>query len=192
VNWTGDKLEVTRREVLFTGQYLSIIKKYFQTEKGEYFWETVERTRSKGDAVVIIPITGDGELILERNWRAASEQFVIQFPAGLNDKTGETEEEVARRELLEETGYLARELIPILRAPESPALISTGLSHYLAPGVVWIGCTNPDFAENIEVIKIPLNKVKDYLLNLPPDTCIDLRVPGILWFLEKSGSLKSF
>lgn len=52
-------------------------------------------------AVVIIASTKGRELVLERNWRAPLESFVIQFPAGLSDKEEESEEEVARRELQE-------------------------------------------------------------------------------------------
>ena len=65
-------------------------------------------------AVVIVALTTEGELILERNWRAPLESFVVQFPAGLSDREGESEEEVARRELLEETGYTADRLIPVI------------------------------------------------------------------------------
>jgi len=65
----------------------------------------VERTNVPYEigAVVVIPMTKKQELIFEKNWRIPLETPVIQFPAGLIDK--ESAEVVARRELLEETGY---------------------------------------------------------------------------------------
>jgi len=80
-----------------------LARKHLETGSREQgIWETVERKNvyNKG-AVVIIASTKERELVLERNWRAPLESFVIQFPAGLSDKEGESEEEVAKRELLE-------------------------------------------------------------------------------------------
>ncbi len=59
-------------------------------------------------AVVIIPILDDGRVVLERQFRYPIGQVMIEFPAGkLNP--GEDRLACARRELLEETGYRARE-----------------------------------------------------------------------------------
>ena len=44
-----------------------------------------------------------------------------------------------------------------------------------------------EIGEEIGVLKIPVDKISDFLLNLPEDTELDLRVPGILWILEKRG-----
>lgn len=178
-------MKITCKEVNYTGKFLRFITKYFENDTGTGIWESVERTAANKDAIVIIAITKEDELILERNWRIPVESYIIQLPAGLNDKEGESEEDVARRELLEETGYLAKNLEFIMKAPESPGLLATSLSHYLARDVEYTGKAKRDAAEQIEVIKIPLSKVGDFLLNPPPDTSIDLRVPGILWYLEK-------
>jgi len=180
-------MNITSREIAFEGKYLRLIRKYVQTDDGkEHIWETVERRNiyNRG-AVVIIPITPQKEVILEKNWRLPIESFVIQFPAGLTDQESESEEETARRELLEETGYLAKELIPIIPTPLCPALIPTEANHFLAPDVEFVGIEREDTTEEIEVLKVPVEELSDFLLNLPEDTSLDLRVPGILWVLEK-------
>lgn len=183
-------MKIIRKEVNYTGKFLRFISKYFENGAGTGVWESVERTLADKDAVVIIAITKDNELIMERNWRIPIESYIIQLPAGLNDKEGETEEEIARRELLEETGYLAKDIIPLIKTPESPGLLPTSLSHYLARNVEYAGEPQHEAAEQIEVIKVPLNKITDFLLNLPSSTSIDLRVPGILWYLEKQGLIE--
>ncbi len=87
-------MKIIKREIAFEGKYLQFVRKHFKTTMGEEgIWETVERKNIHGEgAVVIIPLTKERELILERNWRAPLESFVIQFPAGLSDREGEGEE----------------------------------------------------------------------------------------------------
>lgn len=59
-------------------------------------------------AVVVIPLLDDGRLVLERQFRYPLQQVMIEFPAGKLDH-GEDPLACGRRELLEETGYTARE-----------------------------------------------------------------------------------
>ena len=59
-------------------------------------------------AVVMIPLLDDGRLVLERQYRYPMQRVMIEFPAGKLDH-GEDPLACARRELLEETGYTARE-----------------------------------------------------------------------------------
>ena len=179
-------MEITKQETLYEGKYLRMVKRHFKTDTGESDWETIERKNIHGKgAVVIIALTKEKEVILERNWRVPLASFVIQFPAGLCDKEGESEEETARRELLEETGYRAEQLIPIIPAPLCPALTPTRATHFFAPKVELVGRENKEMDEKIEVLKVPIEKLDDFLLNLPKDTELDLRVPGILWVLER-------
>lgn len=184
-------MKITGNRVAYEGKYLRILNKSYTTDTGEKgIWETVERTNIfGGGSVVIVPITKDNEIIFEKNWRVPSESWVIQFPAGLTDKKGESEEEAARRELLEETGYLARELIPIITTPLSPDLTPTQAMHFLARDVEYIGRQgeiSPNEAMS-EIIKVPFERMREFLLNLPEGVGLDLRVPGILWILEKKG-----
>jgi len=180
-------MRIIHRGTLYEGKYLRIVGKYFRTITGkEGYWETVERKNIYGKgAVIVVAQTKEKEIILERNWRFPTDSFIIQFPAGLTDREGESEEETARRELLEETGYKAEILIPIITTPLSPALTPTRATHFFAPRVELVGKQKKDTAERIEILKIPVAKLDDFLLNLPKDTELDLRVPGILWILER-------
>ncbi len=50
-----------------------------------------------------------------------------------------------------------------------------------------MGKREKEISEEIEVLTVLRDKISDFLLNLPEDTELDLRVPGILWILEKRG-----
>lgn len=180
-------MKITGKEIVFEGDYLKLVRKHFETAKGEKgVWETIERKNIYGEgAVVIIGLTKERELILERNWRVPLESFVVQFPAGLTDREEESKEETARRELLEETGYKAKKLFPIISLPLCPVLTPTTATHFFAPEVEFVAKGKKEVTEEIEVLKVPVEKVDDFLLNLPQDTKLDLRVPGILWVLER-------
>jgi ADP-ribose pyrophosphatase len=180
-------MKITKKVPVYQGKFIRVVNKYFLTDTGqEGVWETVERTNiyDRG-AVVIIAVTKDKEMLFERNWRAPSESWVIQFPAGLTDVKGESEQETARRELLEETGYQADKLIPVIASPLSPDLTPTVAMHFFAPDVEFTAPPRRDLSEKIEVIKVPLDKVAEFLLKLPPDTSLDLRVTGALWVMGK-------
>lgn len=59
-------------------------------------------------AAVIVPLLDDGRLVLERQYRYPMQRVMLEFPAGKLDPD-EDPLVCARRELLEETGYRARE-----------------------------------------------------------------------------------
>lgn len=97
---------------LYEGKYLRVLK------KGP--WEYVERTHSN-EAVVILAVTDDDRVILTEQFRIPVGAPVIEFPAGLlkdpGSPEGETKEEAAIRELLEETGYQAEAVELLASAP---------------------------------------------------------------------------
>lgn len=61
-------------------------------------------------AVVVVPVLGNGNLLLERQFRYPLGRVFIELPAGKID-AGEPPLETGRRELLEETGYSAQEWV---------------------------------------------------------------------------------
>lgn len=180
-------MRVTGKKILFEGNYLRLVRKDIEAEpRGKWTWETVERVKVYGrGAVVIAAVTTEKELILERNWRAPLESYILQFPAGVMDIEGESEADAARRELIEETGYRAKELLPIISVPLTPDFTATRATHFFAPDVELTGEGFTDVPEVIEVVKVPLGQLEDYFLNVPTDTEIDLRVPGLIWILRQ-------
>ncbi|MFT3685343.1 MAG: NUDIX hydrolase [Phycisphaerales bacterium] len=68
-------------------------------------------------AVVVVPVMEDGRLVLIRNFRVAVEDtgaWVLEFCAGTLDIPGEDPIDCAARELIEECGYRAKSMTPLL------------------------------------------------------------------------------
>lgn len=95
----------TESDELFSGHFLKARRDTVRLPNGSS--ATREYIVHPG-AVMIIAQLDDGRLVLERQFRYPVGQVMIEFPAGKLDP-GEDSLACARRELLEETGYTARE-----------------------------------------------------------------------------------
>jgi 8-oxo-dGTP pyrophosphatase MutT (NUDIX family) len=130
--------------------------------------------------VGIVPITDQGEVILIKQFRPPVNGYVIELPAGLCD-IGETLEDAAGRELIEETGYAAGRLSFLVKGPMSSGSSSELLTVFVATDLTYVGIGKRDETENIGVFKIPLADLASALLRLQQEDCfIDLKISGLV------------
>lgn len=83
------------------------------------------------DWVNVIALTARNEVVLIEQFRHGSEDVILEIPGGMIDD-GEEPETAARRELLEETGFSAREWIFLGKSHPNPAIQNNALYHFLA------------------------------------------------------------
>ena len=83
----------------------------------------------QADYVAIVARTPSGQIPLVRQFRPAIERFTWELPAGLVD-AGEDPADTARRELLEETGYPARDVTALGTTAPCTARISNWMHSY--------------------------------------------------------------
>lgn len=87
-------------------------------EEAGQTWYRVDRA----DSAMIVGTTTDGDLLLIRGRRdTTGDHALLEFPCGAIE-AGETPEDAAIRETLEETGYAAVRLRPLGEAVESPGI----------------------------------------------------------------------
>lgn len=107
------------------------------------------------NAVAVLPVIGK-DVVLIRQYRPVIDKYILEAPAGVIDK-GENPEEAARRELKEETGYRATQLIPVGSGYVSPGYSTEKLYLFLAPDPE-PGESSPEPHEIIRLVKIPLDE----------------------------------
>jgi ADP-ribose pyrophosphatase len=100
-------------------------------------------------AVMIVPILGDGRLVIERQWRYPLDRAMLEFPAGKLE-AGENPWHCAIRELSEETGYSATEWARAGILHNAIAYSSEGIEIWFARGLV-AGERHLDAGEFLEV-----------------------------------------
>jgi ADP-ribose pyrophosphatase len=92
-------------KVAWTGSFLRVRRDLARLPDGSVHQrEFIEHP----GAAAMVALGDDGRVLIERQYRYAMRRAYVEFPAGKLDP-GETSLQTARRELLEETGYVARE-----------------------------------------------------------------------------------
>ena len=114
-------------------------------------------------AVCVVPLTGDGRVIVERQFRYPVGEVMTEIPAGKLDGNNEDRLSAAKRELCEETGFTAAEWTFLGDYYPTPAYSDERISMYMARGLS-SGERKLDEDEFLNVKAVPLESlVKDIL-----------------------------
>ncbi len=181
----------TGKHTLWEGKHIrSVSLTYLDSSGIERQWEAVERVAADS-VVIVVPITAAGDLILIKQYRPALDRLVVELPAGLVDK-GESPEEAARRELIEETGYGCENMIPIITAAMSSGIHCEPWHVFLAYGALEASKNEldehiPDDSEDIETLTVPLGSYKEALAGLSRGgLLVDIRIYGLVELAKAS------
>ena len=112
-------------------------------------------------AVAIIALLDNGSLVMERQFRYAPQREFIELPAGKIDH-GEDIQLCAQRELLEETGYVAREWTHLTTAWPCIGYSDERIEYFLARGLTHQG-SQLDDGEFLEVFELPLAEAVEWV-----------------------------
>ncbi len=112
-------------------------------------------------AVAILALLDNGKLIMERQFRYAPRQEFIEIPAGKIDQ-GEDILLTAQRELLEETGYVAKEWRHLTTAWPCIGYADEKLEYFLARSLTHQG-SQLDEGEFLEVFELSIEDAIDWV-----------------------------
>jgi ADP-ribose pyrophosphatase len=143
--------------VLGSGRYLTLLD--------DAGWEYVVRPNIKG-IVVIVAITDDDKLLLVEQFRPAVGGTVIELPAGLvgDIDAGESLIGAAERELVEETGFQAREMVALAEGPIAVGVSDETISFFHAREPRRVGTGGGDASEQITTHEVPLSELRRFLV----------------------------
>jgi len=125
-----------------------------------------------GDAVCVLPIDDEENVYLNKNFRYAINKMSLEIVSGKVERA-ENKLSAAKRELKEELGITAKKWIYLgMVHPLSGSVHNPG-HLYLARGLK-LGKDNQDATENIEMVKMSLQKAIDFVFNGKIDCAISM------------------
>jgi ADP-ribose pyrophosphatase len=133
----------------------------------------------------VVALTDAGEAVLVRQFRFGVEANSLEIPGGMLD-AGEEPAQGAARELLEETGYRARELVFLGAVHPNPALQTNRCHSYLALGAERVGAPAQDKGEDIEVVLVPASTLQRLVRE---GVITHALVVAAVYFAELAGAL---
>jgi ADP-ribose pyrophosphatase len=139
---------ILTREYLYRSPWRNFVVERLRTQTGDEFEYSYVEAH---DAVFVVPLTVDGQIVLIRQYRVPVRDWVWEIPAGGLD--GEPPEEAARRELAEEIGGTCTGLEPIGAWYGSPAVVRSRGYGFLATGVT-LGESRPEPTEALEIVPV--------------------------------------
>ena len=112
-------------------------------------------------SVVVLPVLPDGRIVMVRQYRHATRQYLWELVAGRKEPE-ETPKQGAARELLEETGYRAKRMKVFLDVFPTPGFLEERMYLLLAEGLT-AGEAQPEEDEKIEVRAFRLKELKQMI-----------------------------
>jgi ADP-ribose pyrophosphatase len=161
------------------GKYLRLVR------RGH--WEYAERTNA-GSAVIVIAVTPENKLVFVEQFRIPMNANTIEMPAGLvgDVDAHDTLEDAARRELLEETGWLASEVKVLMVGPTSSGMSNEVVAFVRARGLTRVHAGGGDDTENITVHEVPVADAPRWLAaKMAEGYGMDAKLWAGLWLIDR-------
>lgn len=116
------------------------------------------------DAAMVAAITTDGQILLKSEYRYARGEEVIECPAGMFEPKETDPLVVAKRELLEETGYTSDDWTYLGPTLESTSKLTNTMHLFLAQNAVPTSSQHLDENEHVEVLKVSLEAAVEMVM----------------------------
>jgi ADP-ribose pyrophosphatase len=153
-----EKIEIVSSQLSYDGPLFRVYTDKLREQGRELTRDVI---RHNGSVVILVIDDSknkkDPLVVLERQYRHAARQFLLELPAG---KLEEGEELLAgaKRELLEETGLRAKRWRKLVRYFASPGFLGEWMQVFIAEGIT-AGDAEPEYDEQIEVKWFPVSEV---------------------------------
>ena len=153
------QFEILESKVVCEAGFLSVSRLSVRAPDGQ----TIERhVVHHPGAVVVVPVDADDNVVMVRQWRAATGRALLEVPAGKRDVAGELPEVTAARELQEEIGRRASSMEPLCEFYNSPGFCDEYTHLFLATGLVGTerAAASAEEAAMTEEL-VPLDRIDD-------------------------------
>ena len=154
-----EKWKILKSKFVFENQWFKIRQDKVALPNGKTIDDFFVLIRP--DIVLTLAITCNQEIVFVRQYRHATGEILLELPAGSFNPKLESAETAARRELIEETGYVPQEMIFLGTLYDNPIKDTNTIHLFLAKDVRPLGFQQLDATEEIEVVLVPVSQVME-------------------------------
>ena len=147
---------------LIDNKWLAVTKDQVELPNGKVIDDFYSVTIA--DAVAIVALDSSGNIILKKEYKYATGEELIEIPAGMIEPNETDSLEVAKRELLEETGYESSEWTYFGDTIESSSKLTNRMHIYLAQNCRKVSEQKLDETEILEVLVVPMKSAIDMVM----------------------------
>lgn len=170
------KWKTTKSETLIDTHWVKVHKDEVELPNGQSIDDFYAITIN--DAAAIVALDDVGNIILKREYRYCYDRDLIEIPAGTFEE-GETDGlTVAKRELLEETGYISDDWQYLGATVESSAKLTNYMHIYFANHCHKVSGQHLDATEELDVLITPLDQAVEMVMS--NKICCNSSAHGIL------------
>lgn len=144
-------------ELVYEGPVFNVRRHQVQTPRGQTVRDVVEHNGGS----IMLAITDEGKILMERQFRKPLERVVLELPAGKTD-SGENALTTAVRELEEETGYKAGSVKHLISYYPTCGYSNELLHIYLCRDLT-PGNKNWDETEYLEILEYEADEIIDMI-----------------------------
>lgn len=154
--------KLIKSEKLIDNRWLSVKKDKVEIPNGmvidDFYSVTIP------DAAAIVAIDEDNNVILKKEFKYATGEELIEIPAGMFEPEESDGLEVAKRELLEETGYTSDDWMYFGDTVESSSKLTNCMHIYLAQNCKRVSDQKLDATEELEVLVVPMEEAIEMVM----------------------------
>lgn len=151
-------MERVKRELAYEGTIIKVYKDHMNIKGNDAVWDYFELP----GGAAIVPVLENGNVLLVKQYRNAMNTFVLELPAGKFDNKDERGEDCVKRELTEETGYVAEKVEHLLTIRSLIAFSDERVEIFAATNLV-PGKQMLDAEEEIELVEYSIAELKEMI-----------------------------
>ena len=156
-----DRWKVLDSEKVLDSKWISVDKQKVRTSKGRIIDDFY--VVKKIDYVILV-VENENKISFVKQYRHGRKEIMFNLPMGFINE-GESPEEAARRELLEETGQISENLELLGSFYLAPSFTPTKTYVFYTKSARKVGTTKTDINEDLTPIEISKEKVKEMINN---------------------------
>ena len=187
VKQPNKKAKILKSEPIYEGKAFGVRRDELIEPTGV---RTVREVVTHPGSVVVLPVLPDGRIVLVRQYRHATRQYLWELVAGRMER-GENPKKGAQRELIEETGYRAKKITLFLDFFPTPGFLEERMYLLLAEGLT-AGEAAPEEDEKIVVAAYTRKQLEEMMRSRKLKDA--KTIAGLLFyfsFLAKSGGRRA-